>query len=82
MGFSIEELIPNYYRTDKTKVDKSRLPKSVSERIPIVQNVSKNLEPSKGLFGKNMILWNSHGWYYNNNEKRWMWQRARFIPNS
>ncbi len=79
MGFSIEELIPNYYRTDKTKVDKSRLPKTVSERIPIVQNVSKNLKPVQGLFGKNIILWNSHGWYYNNNEKRWMWQRARLF---
>ncbi len=79
MGFLIEELIPNYYRTDKTKVDKSRLPKAVSERIPIVQNVSKNIKPTKGLFGKNIILWNSHGWYYNNNEKRWMWQRARLF---
>jgi len=79
MGFSIEELIPNYYRTDKTKIDKSRLPKTISERIPIVQNISKNLKPMKGLFGKNIILWHSHGWYYNNDEKRWMWQRARLF---
>lgn len=78
MGFDIKELIPNYYRSDKTEIDKSRLP-IVTQRIPIVQNVSKNLQPLKGLFNKNIILWNSHGWYYNSNEKRWMWQRARLF---
>lgn len=79
MGFKIEELIPNYFRADKNKIDKSRIPETVPKIIPIVQNVSKNLKPSKGLFGKNIILWNSHGWYYNNDEKRWMWQRARLF---
>ncbi len=78
MGFDIKELIPNYFRTKKSKIDSSRLP-IVSERIPIVQNVSKNIKPVKGLLNKNIILWNSHGWYYNNNEKRWMWQRARLF---
>jgi hypothetical protein len=77
MGYRIEELIPNYYRFDQSKIDKSRLPKYLNERIPVVQNISKSLKPSKGLFGKNIILWHSHGWYYNKNEKRWMWQRAR-----
>ncbi len=79
IGLPIEELIPNYYRTDKLKLDKSRLPKIKVERIPIVQNESKNLKLTKGLSGKNILLWHSHGWYYNNNEKRWLWQRARLF---
>ncbi|MBE0539439.1 MAG: xanthan lyase [Ignavibacterium sp.] len=79
MGYPIENLIPNFYIKDKTKIDSSKLSKKISERIPIVQNASKNLKFSKGLFGRNIILWNSHGWYYNNSEKRWMWQRARLF---
>ncbi len=79
LGFPIEQLIPNYYRSDRTKIDSTRLPKSKVERIPVVQNVSKKIKPVKGLFGKNILLWHSHGWYYNNFEKRWMWQRARLF---
>ncbi len=79
MGFKIEELIPNYYRVDKMMIDKSRLPVETQERIPIVQNINKNFKPNKGLFNKNILLWHSHGWYYNHNEKRWMWQRARLF---
>ncbi len=79
IGLSIEELIPNYYRTDKLNLDQSRLPKIKGERIPIVQNVSKNLKLTKALSGRNILLWHSHGWYYNNKEKRWMWQRARLF---
>ena len=40
---------------------------------------AKILKHSKGLNGKNILLWHSHGWYFNNNEKRWMWQRARLF---
>jgi len=79
IGYPIEKLIPNYYLTDKTKIDSSKFPKEKTDRIPTVQNVSKNLKSIKGLFGKNILLWHSHGWYYNNNEKRWMWQRARLF---
>ena len=79
IGLPIEELIPNYYRTDKLKLDQSRLPKIKGDRIPIVQNESKKVKFTKGLSGKNILLWHSHGWYYNNKEKRWMWQRARLF---
>jgi len=79
MGYPIEKLIPNFNQTDKTRIDSSKLPKQKIERIPVVQNVSKNLKLTKGLTGKNILLWHSHGWYYNNKEKRWMWQRARLF---
>lgn len=79
MGYRIEELIPNFYRKDKSTIDEKRLPRNKTDRIPIVQNVSKPIKPGNGLFGKNILLWHSHGWYYNKNEKRWMWQRARLF---
>ncbi len=79
MSYPIESLIPNYYKTDKSKIDSSKLPKQKNERIPIVQNSSKNLKSVRGLSGRNILLWHSHGWYYNNDEKRWMWQRARLF---
>ncbi|MEO8231553.1 MAG: xanthan lyase [Ignavibacteriota bacterium] len=79
IGYPIENLIPNYYKKDKTNIDTSKLPIKKNARVPIVQNVSKPANVTNGLFGKNILLWHSHGWYYNNKEKRWMWQRARLF---
>jgi hypothetical protein len=79
LGYPIENLIPSFYQKDKSKIDSTKFSKNKSERIPIVQNTSKNLKITNGLFGNNILLWNSHGWYYNNTEKRWMWQRARLF---
>lgn len=31
---------------------------------------------TKGLNGRHIALWHSHGYYYNESEERWMWQRA------
>lgn len=76
----IRELIPNFYRSKEELKDKSRLPKnSISDRIPVVKNSSKPFEISNGLNNSNILLWQSHGWYYNVKEKRWMWQRARLF---
>lgn len=36
-------------------------------------------EAPKGLDGKNIALWQSHGRYYDAKENRWMWQRARLL---
>jgi hypothetical protein len=45
----------------------------------VVQNTSKAYAPENGLAGKNIVLWPSHGWYYNNKEERWQWQRPRLF---
>ncbi len=80
MKYPIEELIPNYYRTDENKIDDSRLPKqSADKRIPVVQNLSKKYNAANGLDKMNILLWQSHGWYYDNKEKRWEWQRPRIF---
>ena len=33
----------------------------------------------QGLDGRNIALWASHGRYFDNNEQRWSWQRARLM---
>ena len=35
-----------------------------------------DLEPSEGLLGRNIALWQSHGRYYEKSLDRWEWQRA------
>ncbi len=78
LGFPIEKLIPNYYLQNKNLIDTTRLAKQKSIK-PLVSNIDRGFKISKGLDGKHIALWHSHGWYYNHNLKRWMWQRARLF---
>ncbi len=76
----VEELVPNYFRPDTATWDRSRMPKGPDVRpAPVVRNLSKPFVPTKGLFGRNVGIWNSHGWYYNNDLNRWEWQRPRLF---
>lgn len=77
--YPIEQLIPNYYRTETIKIDKARMPVSIERKPTLIKNISKPYSVTNGLNDKNILLWHSHGWYYNNQEKRWMWQRARLF---
>ncbi|MFC2083791.1 fibronectin type III domain-containing protein [Bacteroidota bacterium] len=76
---SIEELVPNYYRSEN-KIDEKRISVNLNKHnIQVVKNISKPFIPINGLFGKNVALWHSHGWYYNYKLDRWLWQRARLF---
>lgn len=77
MGKEISELIPNFYRDGEYKADEGRLSVKSENHVPLVRNVSANLIPEKGLYNRNIALWHSHGWYYENTLDRWEWQRAR-----
>lgn len=77
MGKEISELIPNAYRDKSIPIDKTRLSVPSGRTNPVVKNLSKNLEFKKGLDNRNIALWQSHGWYYENTLDRWEWQRAR-----
>lgn len=52
--------------------------KGPSERDRFVVKVDGPSAP-KGLDGKNIALWQSHGWYYEPSLNRWEWQRARIF---
>ncbi len=78
LGKPIQDLIPNFYR-NKSDFDKTRLPLKNERPLPVIKNISKPYKPLNGLNEKNILLWPSHGWYYNKNLNRWMWQRARLF---
>jgi len=72
--YSIEDLIPNYYRSKKV-IDKERNPKEISEVGSIVTNQNKPYEVKNGLENKHIALWPSHGWYFDPMVNVWLWQR-------
>ncbi len=77
MGKEISELIPNPYRDSKFRIDSTRLSLPKERGAPIVWNQTRNQRFPKGLDNRNIALWQSHGWYYENTLDRWEWQRAR-----
>jgi hypothetical protein len=78
----IEQLIPNFYRTDTAQYDWKRVKSDLRLRTSQpVRNVSKPYVPLNGLYDRNIVLWHSHGWYYNNLIDRWEWQRPRLFDN-
>ena len=47
--------------------------------LPLVRNISRNLEAPRGLQGRHIALWQSHGYYYDQEQARWKWQRPRLF---
>jgi hypothetical protein len=79
----IETLIPNIYRDDPATIDTLRLPRRDRPRpTPLVENLSRPFAPARGLKDKYIVLWHSHGWYYNIKEDRWEWQRPRLFQTA
>ncbi len=77
LKYPVEEFIPNYFRKDSTRFDNSRIPSASIRPLPIVENSSKQIIPTNGLFNRNIVIAPSHGWYYNSKEDKWEWQRPR-----
>jgi len=46
---------------------------------PLVKPISNQYDVTKGLEGRHIAIWQSHGWYYESSLKRWEWQRARIL---
>ena len=81
LGHKLEELIPNFYRGDKNTYDKNRLSKNPAKAYSVVYNLSRPNQITKGLVNRNIVVWQSHGWYYEPSEKRWVWQRPRLFQS-
>lgn len=77
-GRNIEDLIPNIYR--KGKKDKERLFNNLEYKgTPWVTRTSRPYDISRGLDGRHIAIWQSHGKYYINNQDKWAWQRPRLF---
>ena len=74
-GRTIEERIPNIYRSSKS-VDETRLWGDVRyDDAPWVKSVSRPFDIVSGLEGRHLALWQSHGRYYYADGDFWKWQR-------
>jgi len=76
-NYSLDQLIPNYYRKE-LPVDPSRFP-DISKKNKIPVRKTDGNDPSKGLFGNSIALWHSHGYYFEMALDRWEWQRAKLF---
>ena len=77
LGQPIEQLIPNLYRSSQEKWDSARMAKQSDLPAAVVRKADLDYEINAGLYKHNIALWPSHGWYYNADQDRWMWQRPR-----
>lgn len=69
----ITTLIPNIYIKEK---DKKRLWGNLNyEGNPWTENISQPFRIENGLQNRHLVVWASHGRYYNFNSGDWVWQR-------
>ncbi|MEG1885761.1 MAG: xanthan lyase [Alistipes sp.] len=81
----IEELIPLACRRaevpqkkskKKNKKDATLIPFTNSSARPLVTPLRVVALPTKGLTGRHIALWQSHGRYFDQAKSRWKWQRS------
>lgn len=76
-GRPIEQLVPNHLQK---KPDKSRLWQRIDYKgAPWVKNTSRPYTATKGLEGRHIAIWQSHGKYYKQEKGSWEWQRPRLF---
>lgn len=76
-GTPIELLIPTSMmdRPDTARVYKRELFKG----NPWVMPMSQPIAFKKGLQGRHLCVWQSHGRYYSHDKQQWIWQRPRLF---
>jgi hypothetical protein len=79
LNLPLKAMVPNYFQEDE-EIDHSRMPIAQSKiDTPFISPLDRPYTPYKGLDGKNIALWNSHGWYFNVRSLRWEWERPRLF---
>lgn len=71
-GYELGELVTTRYRHRPRNARYT-----IENGTPWVTNASQPYTVSKGLEGKHIALWGSHGRYYSQDQQRWLWQRAK-----
>lgn len=84
-GRPIADLVPNAWRSPSDK-DASRswaaagMGRAEANGEPAwVRNTSRPYEAPQGLEGAHIALWQSHGRYYDQQKRRWKWQRPNLF---
>lgn len=72
-GNRIEEFIPLAFRTKQKGYKRF----TNSAERPLVEPLSRAYNPTMGLSGRHIALWQSHGRYFDQTECVWKWQRPQ-----
>ena len=76
-GMEISELIPNRLSQN---ADKSRLWGDIDyDGEPWVKDISHPVKYTHGLHNRHLVLWASHGRYYDQSRGYWRWQRPKLF---
>jgi len=76
-GFSLGSLVPNYFRSMMPE-DGDRIAPAAGEPLTLIRRTNA-VSSSKGLEGRHIALWHSHGYYFDMPLDRWEWQRAKLF---
>lgn len=76
----IDEYVPPYFRPErKPRSGASQAPPRAMAPLRDVPMPSGAPSPVQGLAGKHIVVWASHGLYYDRASGRWTWQRPRMF---
>ena len=73
----IEQLVPNAVRRGAPSFE--RLVPNEYTGTQHITHTSLPVQPTKGLNGRHIAIWQSHGNYYDANKAQWKWQRPRLF---
>ncbi|WP_418992018.1 xanthan lyase [Alistipes sp.] len=80
-GREVAELIPMAFREPAQlarELKKRRIvPFTNRSERPLVEPLDRPAKPSRGLAGRHIALWQSHGRYFDQKENLWRWQRSQ-----
>ncbi len=71
---NIEDFVPRPMRSEKVEAEERFTNRSGR---PLVTRLSSPSQPSRGLVGRHIAMWQSHGYMFDNGSAEWGWQRAR-----
>lgn len=75
-GRRLEEWIPLTLQGRKWRKKELFAPQTDK---PLLTRVDAPAQPTNGLNGRHLAIWQSHGWYFEQKLDRWEWQRARIF---
>ena len=70
----IEDLVPRALREEAVEAKERFTNRSTR---PLVTRLSSQSQPTHGLAGRHIAMWQSHGYMFDNGSAGWGWQRAR-----
>lgn len=74
---SIEDLIPNFYRTNF--IDQQKQFRIATDSAPLIKFLSRPYNIIGGIQNRHIALWQSHGLFFDQKTNKWRWQRPRVM---